>query len=113
METKAKFNVILSSEASDFLEGLNSKIREKIIYNIRKSTYTIDPELFKKLDDTDIWEFRTRYNNAQYRLLAFWDKTSNIDTLVIATHGFIKKNSKDSIKRNNKSPRNKKRIFQL
>lgn len=49
METKAKFNVILSSEASDFLEGLNSKIREKIIYNIRKSTYTIDPELFKKL----------------------------------------------------------------
>lgn len=50
METKAKFNVILSSEASDFLEGLNSKIREKIIYNIRKSTYTIDPELFKKLD---------------------------------------------------------------
>ena len=54
METKAKFNVILSSEASDFLEGLNSKIREKIIYNIRKSTYTIDPELFKKLDDTDI-----------------------------------------------------------
>ena len=54
METKAKFNVILSSEASDFLEGLNSKSREKIIYNIRKSTYTIDPELFKKLDDTDI-----------------------------------------------------------
>ena len=54
METKAKFNVILSSEASDFLERLNSKIREKIIYNIRKSTYTIDPELFKKLDDTDI-----------------------------------------------------------
>ena len=54
METKAKINVILSSEASDFLEGLNSKIREKIIYNIRKSTYTIDPELFKKLDDTDI-----------------------------------------------------------
>ena len=55
METKAKFNVILSSEASDFLEGLNSKIREKIIYNIRKSTYTIDPELFKKLDDTDTY----------------------------------------------------------
>ena len=109
METKAKFNVILSSEASDFLEGLNSKIREKIIYNIRKSTYTIDPELFKKLDDTNIWKFRTRYNNAQYRLLAFWDKTSNID----CNTRIYQKNSKDSIKRNNKSPRNKKRIFQL
>ena len=54
METKAKFNVILSSEANDFIEGLNSNIRDKIIYNIRKSTYTIDPELFKKLVDTDI-----------------------------------------------------------
>ena len=54
METKAKFNVILSSEASDFLEGLNYKIREKIIYNISKYTYNIDNELFKKLDDTDI-----------------------------------------------------------
>lgn len=31
----------------------------------------IDPELFKKLDDTDIWEFRTFYNKVKYRLLAF------------------------------------------
>jgi len=30
----------------------------------------------------------------QYRLLAFWDKTSTTDTLVISTHGFIKKRSK-------------------
>lgn len=94
MEAKTKFNVILSSEAEDFLNGLNSKIKDKIIYNIRKSTYIIDPELFKKLDDTDIWEFRTRYSNIQYRLLAFWDKINDVDTLVIATHGFIKKTQK-------------------
>lgn len=30
----------------------------------------------------------------QYRLLAFWDKVREIDTLVIATHGFIKKTQK-------------------
>jgi hypothetical protein len=30
----------------------------------------------------------------QYRVLAFWDKSSTIDTLVVATHGFIKKRSK-------------------
>ena len=98
METKAKFNVILSSEASDFLEGL-------------KSTYTIDPELFKKLDDTNIWKFRTRYNNAQYRLLAFWDKTSNIDTLVIATHGFIKKTQKTPSKEITKAQEIRKEYF--
>lgn len=39
----------------------------------------------------DIWEFRTLYNGLQYRLLAFWDKKDGINTLVIATHGFIKK----------------------
>jgi Phage derived protein Gp49-like (DUF891) len=30
----------------------------------------------------------------QYRLLAFWDKTNSENTLVISTHGFIKKQSK-------------------
>ena len=52
-----------------------------------------DPELFKKLTD-EIWEFRTLYQGLQYRLLAFWDKTNTANTLVISTHGFIKKRSK-------------------
>ncbi|WFE83359.1 MULTISPECIES: type II toxin-antitoxin system RelE/ParE family toxin [Parabacteroides] len=94
MEAKEKFKVILSKEADDFLSKLDLKIKDKVIYNIRKSTYIIDSELFKKLDDTEIWEFRTHYNKIQYRLLAFWDKTSDVDTLVIATHGFIKKTQK-------------------
>lgn len=111
MEAKAKFNVVFSLEARGFLNGLSSKIREKIIYNIRKSTYIIDPELFKKLDDTDIWEFRTRYSNTQYRLLAFWDKTSDVDTLVIATHGFIKKTQKTPSKEIAKAQEIRKEYF--
>jgi hypothetical protein len=39
----------------------------------------------------DIWEFRTKFAGIQIRLLAFWDKSNNKETLVIATHGFIKK----------------------
>jgi len=66
---------------------------EKILYNIRKSQVKTDPELFKKLTD-DIWEFRTLYQGIQYRLLAFWDKTLPKETLVISTHGFIKKRSR-------------------
>jgi phage-related protein len=42
----------------------------------------------------EIWEFRTKYRSTQYRLLAFWDRMDNKDTLVIATHGFIKKTQK-------------------
>lgn len=84
-----KFKVIYLKEADEFLSLLPIKAKEKILYNIRKTKFVIDPKLFKKLDDSDIWEFRTKYDGVQYRLLAFWDTSQN--TLVIATHGFIKK----------------------
>ena len=41
-----------------------------------------------------IWELRTKYNKNYYRLLAFWDKTDNEETLILATHGFVKKTQK-------------------
>ena len=87
------FEILFLDEAFEFLSGLERKQYEKILYNIRKSQVELDPELFKKLSD-DIWEFRTLYQGLQYRLLAFWDKTSSIDTLVVSTHGFVKKRSK-------------------
>jgi len=87
------FEIIFLDEAFEFLKGIERKHYEKILYNIRKAQIRIDPQLFKKLNN-DIWEFRTIYNRLQYRLLAFWDKTSDSETLVISTHGFIKKRSK-------------------
>jgi mRNA-degrading endonuclease RelE of RelBE toxin-antitoxin system len=87
------FEILFLDEAFEFLSGLERKHYEKILYNIRKSQVELDPELFKKLSD-DIWEFRTLHQGLQYRLLAFWDKTSTIDTLVVSTHGFVKKRSK-------------------
>jgi phage-related protein len=76
-----------------FLSELDRKHYEKILYNIRKAQTEHDPELFKKITD-EIWEFRTLYQGLQYRFLAFWDKTDTQNTLVISTHGFIKKRSK-------------------
>jgi len=87
-----RFEIILLEETRSFLKSLEQKHYEKILYNIRKSQVENDPELFKKLTG-DIWEFRTLYQGLQYRLLAFWDKASAIETLVISTHGFIKKRS--------------------
>ena len=88
-----QFSIIFLEEVLEYLKTLEIKHSEKIIYNIRKSQSKIDPELFKKLEE-DIWEFRTIYQKSQYRLLAFWDKTDSENTLVIATNGFIKKQSK-------------------
>ena len=90
---KAKFEVEFLEPAEFFLEQLDLKTKRKIIYNIDKSRYVNDPKLFKKLDE-DIWEFRTKYGGNQHRLLAFWVKQGNRLSLVIATHGFIKKDSK-------------------
>ncbi|WP_426485801.1 type II toxin-antitoxin system RelE/ParE family toxin [Flavobacterium sp. 2] len=87
------YDVIFLEEVFTFLKELKPKHSEKILYNIRKSQTKNDPELFKKLND-EIWEFRTLYHGNQYRLLAFWDKTDTQNTLVISTHGFIKKQSK-------------------
>lgn len=90
MELKPKFRVLLYKDAKDFLSRVEPKTRQKILDNMDIARSTLDPKLLKKLTG-DVWEFRTLYNSKQYRMLAFWDKRNNADTLVIATHGFIKK----------------------
>lgn len=85
-----KYEVRFLEPAKDFLDRLDTKSQEKILFNIWKSRETNNPELFKKLSG-EIWEFRTQFKGRQFRLLAFWDKSKDENTLVIATHGFIKK----------------------
>jgi len=84
------FQTIFLEEANEFIAQLDQQTARKVLYNIDLAEQTNDPRLFKKLHD-EIWEFRTRQGNNQIRLLAFWDKTYNKNTLVVATHGFFKK----------------------
>lgn len=84
------FETKFLEDAEAFIAGLDPKTIKKILYNIDLAEQTNDPKLFKKLKN-DIWEFRTKFLGQQIRLLAFWDKSDNRKTLVIATHGFIKK----------------------
>jgi phage-related protein len=94
MEARAMFTIIYLPEAVDFLNKVEVKARTKILSNIEKSSYFLDIKFFKKLKNTEIWEFRTKYNKMQYRLLAFWDSNGESSTLVVATNGFIKKQDK-------------------
>ena len=52
------------AEVIRFLNSLENKVKEKIMFNINKSKYVIDNELFKKLKGSDIWEFRTKYSGS-------------------------------------------------
>lgn len=81
------------NEAKGFINALPSKVSSKIYYNIRRVTKgEKDRELFKKLENTDIWEFRTLYDKTVYRLFAFWD--ADEEALIVATHGIVKKTQK-------------------
>jgi len=88
-----EFEVIILEEVRVFLKRLDQKTSSKVIFNLKKAQMILDPELFKKLKD-EIWEFRTKYSKNNYRLSAFWDKSDNKNTMVICTHGSIKKSKK-------------------
>lgn len=106
-----KFDVEFLPEAVEFMDGLDAKSQDKIYYNIRKSQFINDPELFKKLTAT-IWEFRTLYNQTCYRLFAFWDKRKGKDVVVLATHGLIKKTGKTPGTDLDKAERIRKQYFE-
>ena len=89
--------VIYLPEAYEFLRSIGNDAREKILYNIKKVHLGLnDASLLKKLKGTEIWEFRTLHAGNCYRMFAFWD--TRTDTLIVATHGFVKKTQKTPTK---------------
>lgn len=102
----------MTAGAQSFLESLPYNAKEKIAYNIRRvMAGEINKELFKKLEDSDgIWEFRTLYQKTAYRLFAFWDTRE--ETLVIATHGIVKKTQKTPQKEIAKAEEIKRKYFE-
>ena len=91
--SRYKIQVVLLDEALTFVRSLPLKVQQKITYNYKKIEHGIvDKELFKKLENSEIWEFRTLFNGNCYRLFSFWDTETG--TLIVATHGIVKKTQK-------------------
>ena len=87
--------VRLMKNAEDFVERLDDNTREKIFFNIRKTMMGLKGEWFEKMKGTNnLFEFRTLYKQQYIRLFAFWDTRDNKKTLIICTHGLIKKTNK-------------------
>jgi|SRR5699024_3094545 len=107
-----RFEIIFLTEAREFLQTIDEKSQEKIIFNIDKAKIKQDNNLFKKLED-EIWQFRTLYKKTYYRLFAFWDKEGEKQTLVVATHGIIKKTEKIPKKEIEKAKRIRLKYFEL
>ncbi len=96
--------IILSDEAKAFIKLQPFKAQQKITYNIRKiENGFVEQELFKKLENSGIWELRTLFNGICYRLFAFWDK--DLGAYVMVTHGIVKKTQKTPKKEIEKAER--------
>ena len=105
-----KLKVVLTEEAQAFLDAQPFKAQQKIFYNIFKvEEGVMKVNIFKKLENTDIWEFRTLYNGISYRLFSFWD--TELDTLVIVTLGIVKKTQKAQSKEIAKAEEVRKEYF--
>lgn len=62
MNSGVKKEIIYSEEVDEFLSSLPERAKKKILYNISLvAGGEIDNELFKKIDDDGIWEFRTEF----------------------------------------------------
>ena len=102
--------IVLSDEAKTFIKLQSLKAQQKIYYNIFKvEGGVMDKELFKKLDNSEIWELRTLFNGICYRLFAFWD--NEIKAMVVVTHGIIKKTQKTPKKEIEKAERIRQEYF--
>lgn len=99
-----KIHIQLSEEVDEFLSELQPNVKRKILANIKRvSDGEQNIEIFKKIEGTEIWEFRTTFSKMEYRILAFWDKNTN--SLVVTTHGFVKKTQKTPKKEIDKAER--------
>ena len=107
-----KLRMLFMDEALSFVRSLPLKVQQKITYNYKKIEQGVmDKELFKKLENSDIWELRTLFNGSCYRLFSFWD--TETETLVIATHGIVKKSQKTPPKEIIKAEEIRKKYFEL
>ena len=110
--SRYKIQVVLLDEAPTFVRSLPLKVQQKITYNYKKIEHGIvDKELFKKLENSEIWEFRTLFNGNCYRLFSFWDTETG--TLIVATHGIVKKTQKTPQKEIAKAEEIRQQYFEL
>lgn len=106
-----RFDVKYLPEAVKFLESIETKAAQKLLYNVSKSQEIRDHRTFKKLMNSNIWEFRAEYSSNEYRLFAFWDQSQ--ETFVVCTHGINKKTQKTPQKEIDKAEQIRKKYFGL
>lgn len=99
------FQIELLEEARIFLQNLPQQAHKKMLYNIwRIAGGERNSELFKKLENTEIWEFR----NSLSAVCFLGYRSANTDSGYTWNN---KENAKDTKKRNSKGGSHNETIF--
>ena len=110
---KKPIEVIFLSQAEEFVDSLEDKARRKFFQAIRKTKERLIGQWFTKLTGSDgIYEFRVDESGKFYRLFAFWDSDNPKETLIVGTHGLVKKSNKTPIEEIRKAERIKREYFE-
>ena len=88
------FRLVLTDEAQNFIESLPEAVSYKIYYNIKRvAGGERNKELFKKLENSEIWEFRTLYNKTAVKAdFAKYDKAKAVYETAKKADGIAKAN---------------------
>lgn len=105
------FEVTYLAQVREFFRKIDPQATKKLVYNINKAKQVKDTSIFKKLKNSDIWEFKAKIKGVQYRLFAFWDTHNS--ALVVCTHGIIKKTQKTPQKEIEKAEQIRKKYLEL
>lgn len=83
------------TQAEIFIDEIEVPARRKFFVVIRKTKSRIFGDWFKKMTATkDLFEFCVSNNGKYYRLFCFWDSQNGNQTLIVCTHGLVKKTNK-------------------
>ena len=105
--------VILLKQTEEFTNSLEINPKKKLFQAMRKTKERLFGLWFTKLKSSDgIFEFRVDDSGKYYRLFAFWDTEEDEMTLVVATHGLIKKTNKTPLSEIQKAEQIKREYFE-
>ena len=108
-----RIEVIYLKQAEEFTNSLEINPKRKLFQAMRKNRERLFGQWFTKLKSSDgIFEFRVDDSGKYYRLFAFWDTEEDEMTLVVVTHGLIKKTNKTPLSEIQKAEQIKREYFE-
>ena len=108
-----RIEVIFLKQAEEFTNSLEINPKRKLFQAMRKTRERLFEQWFTKLKSSDgIFEFRVDDSGKYYRLFAFWDTEEDEMTLVVVTHGLIKKTNKTPLSEIQKAEQIKREYFE-